>query len=335
MKKYLFLLLFAGTSLSQLIAQKSNIVVFSENGEKFSLFVNGQSYSAAPLSNFKIDNLDPLIYQIRVVFEDPALGELKDKIDVRPGKEITYSVKKRKISDAEKRVKIIGQNFKDKPISETEKKKEEIRAEESKYVVRWLSDKDLMPATPPQQPQQQAAPVQKTAVSTTQTTTYSQSTTTKSNTRSSSGVNSNTSTDGVNVSMNININDGMGAPVQQSSTTTTSQTTTIVYVDGYNGPVGCPRPMSREDFASAKQSISSKNFEDSKFTMAKQIIQSNCLVASQVKEIMLLFNFEQTRLDFAKFAYAYTYDTGNYYKLNDAFTFEASISELDAYINGR
>jgi hypothetical protein len=47
---------------------------------------------------------------------------------------------------------------------------------------------------------------------------------------------------------------------------------------------------------------------------------------------MLLFSFESTRLDFAKFAYAYTLDLRNYYKLNDAFTFESSIDDLDKYI---
>ena len=92
--------------------------------------------------------------------------------------------------------------------------------------------------------------------------------------------------------------------------------------------------MSPGDFQSAKGSISSKTFEDSKLTIAKQIIQSNCLLSSQVKEIMLLFTFEDSRLDFAKFAYAYTLDLGNYYKVNDAFTFESSIDDLNKYVQG-
>jgi hypothetical protein len=49
---------------------------------------------------------------------------------------------------------------------------------------------------------------------------------------------------------------------------------------------------------------------------------------------MMLFSFEGTRLDFAKFAYGRTYDIGNYYMVNDAFTFETSIDELNDYING-
>jgi len=47
-----------------------------------------------------------------------------------------------------------------------------------------------------------------------------------------------------------------------------------------------------------------------------------------------LFAFEDSRLNFAKFAYAYTLDLGNFYKVNDAFTFETSVDELNRYIQG-
>ena len=70
-------------------------------------------------------------------------------------------------------------------------------------------------------------------------------------------------------------------------------------------------------------------------TMAKQIINSNCLVASQVKEIMMIFDFEASKLDFAKYAYTRTYDIGNYYMVNDVFDFESSIDDLNAYINAQ
>lgn len=93
------------------------------------------------------------------------------------------------------------------------------------------------------------------------------------------------------------------------------------------------QPMSPEDFASAKASISSKSFEDSKLTLAKQIAASNHLTSKQVKEIMQLFSFEDSKLDFAKFAYKYVYDPNNYYIVNDAFKFSSSIDELNEFIN--
>lgn len=92
------------------------------------------------------------------------------------------------------------------------------------------------------------------------------------------------------------------------------------------------QPMSPEDFASAKASISSKSFEDSKLTLAKQIAASNHLTSKQVKEIMQLFSFEDSKLDFAKYAYKYVYDPNNYYIVNDAFKFSSSIDELNEFI---
>ena len=154
---------------------------------------------------------------------------------------------------------------------------------------------------------------------------------------------------GIGVGMNVNVNDGMGGTTQSTSTTTYSTTTTttgggvvytepapttIVYVPGYGGPIGCPMPMAPGDFESAKSSIASKSFESTKLEIAKQIIGSNCVVAEQVKQIMQLFDFEASKLDFAKFAYGHTYDKGNYFKVNDAFEFESSVSDLNSYIGG-
>jgi hypothetical protein len=156
---------------------------------------------------------------------------------------------------------------------------------------------------------------------------------------------------GGSVSMNISaFENGGNMSTQQTSVTTTTTTTTsgyntnnqpvnnnntVIYVPGYAGPFGCPIPMASPDFSSFKQSVSSKSFEDSKLTMAKQVINSNCLTAQQVKETMMLFDFESTRLDFAKYAYSRTYDVGNYYKVNDAFEFELSIDELNDYIGNQ
>ncbi|MCX7728498.1 MAG: DUF4476 domain-containing protein [Bacteroidia bacterium] len=44
---------------------------------------------------------------------------------------------------------------------------------------------------------------------------------------------------------------------------------------------------------------------------------------------MKLFSFEETRLEFAKYAYSKVIDKENYYQVNDAFQFENSIEELN------
>lgn len=104
-------------------------------------------------------------------------------------------------------------------------------------------------------------------------------------------------------------------------------------VPGYTGPYGCYQPMNAQTFANAKNSIASKDFEDSKLTIAKQIANTNCLLVSQVKEILMLFSFENSKLEFAKHAYTHTYDKGNYFMVNDVFDFSSSIDDLNEYIS--
>jgi hypothetical protein len=122
-------------------------------------------------------------------------------------------------------------------------------------------------------------------------------------------------------------------PVQQSQTNIISKPATVQQSTNNKG--ACSNPMKDEDFQSAKQSIVSKSFEDSKLTLAKQITSSNCLLSSQVRDIMKTFSFESSRLEYAKFAYKYTYDKENYFKVNDAFQFESSIDELNEFINNK
>jgi hypothetical protein len=87
--------------------------------------------------------------------------------------------------------------------------------------------------------------------------------------------------------------------------------------------------MSNSNFAAAKQTITKQSFDDTKLTTAKQVIKSNCLSSAQIKELMLLFSFEATRLDLAKFAHERCVDKNNYFLLNDAFEFESSVEELN------
>lgn len=117
-----------------------------------------------------------------------------------------------------------------------------------------------------------------------------------------------------------------------SNSSNSSSTSNNNPIPGYTGPIGCNWPMDEIAFQKAKESIKNKVYEDSKLTLAKQIASNNCLLARQVKEIMELFTYEKTKLEFAKFAYKYTYDIGNYYLVNDAFTYETSIEELNEFL---
>jgi len=98
-------------------------------------------------------------------------------------------------------------------------------------------------------------------------------------------------------------------------------------------PAACTSAMGMNNFKSAKQTVAKANYEESKLAAAKAIMTSDCLSTEQVMQICKLFGFEQTKLDFAKFAYSKTTDRGNYSKVVSILTIAASKKSLTDFIS--
>ncbi|HMK17048.1 MAG TPA: DUF4476 domain-containing protein [Chitinophagaceae bacterium] len=92
------------------------------------------------------------------------------------------------------------------------------------------------------------------------------------------------------------------------------------------------RAMTNNDFDQAKESLRREWFENTRLETAKQVIDRNFFTSQQVKEMVLLFTFENNRLDIAKYAFGKTVDKGNYFVVNDAFTFNNNKEALKEYI---
>jgi hypothetical protein len=92
------------------------------------------------------------------------------------------------------------------------------------------------------------------------------------------------------------------------------------------------RAMSTDGFVQAKESLRKEWFENKRLETAKQIIDQNYFTSQQVKEMVLLFTYENNRLDIAKYAYGKTVDKENYFIMNDAFTFNSNKEKLSEYI---
>ncbi|MDQ3049950.1 MAG: DUF4476 domain-containing protein [Bacteroidota bacterium] len=111
------------------------------------------------------------------------------------------------------------------------------------------------------------------------------------------------------------------------------------------GPVYAPAPvihpyapapvqygMSIYEFDQLKNTISNLSFESSRLQVAKQALSANNVTSYQVAELVRMMTFESSKLDLAKFAFHRTVDKQNYYILNDAFSFESSIMDLNDFI---
>lgn len=102
----------------------------------------------------------------------------------------------------------------------------------------------------------------------------------------------------------------------------------------YEGKIGCPWPIKDDDFASFKLTLLSKGLEDDKLTFCKEYLENNCLLTQQLTEILAVFEYEETKLDFALFIYPRTFDVDNFItNLRTGFKFESSIDKLKQEFN--
>ncbi|MDA3820048.1 MAG: DUF4476 domain-containing protein [Candidatus Delongbacteria bacterium] len=338
MKKTIYLMLaLLGTNL--VMAQKTNLTIFHEEGEAFTLYLNGMKKNDSPKANVKVEGLKADAYKAKIAFNNKSMKSFTKPLWFEePGYAYTFRIHQK--NNGKMTLRLVSQTA----IEQTE---DEPQISEQKY----------------EDPQQTNHSTEGTNMQ--ETTTITHSTTTHaghghetSDDTESVGVNMKVNESGMDVSMNDN-GEQMNMTVDfelddaHTETTTSTTTTTTTTVTHEGGGVeeaiveqetaqqtatpqyesgGCHTPMSSMDFEEAKQSIESKDFEDSKLKIAKRIAKSDCLTSSQVKTIMALFDFEDSRLEFSKFAYEYVYDPHKYYIVNDAFEFEMSIDELDEYL---
>ncbi|HEY6161523.1 MAG TPA: DUF4476 domain-containing protein [Bacteroidia bacterium] len=391
-KNLLLLLMFLSVSAFKLLAQQNNnLVVFSENGEKFYVILNGIKQNNSSETNVKVTGLIQPQYKVKIIFENKNIPDVNQNVFMSDGGnpanmiEFTYSVSKTK-----KGYKLRYRSA--APFAS-------VQTTPDQHVVTYTtgqpSDMNVTTTGGNVNVTSDGGMNGGTGTTTTTTTTTTNGTTT-GNGNGTVGMNVGVNTGGNGFNMNVTVNDGTGNVQQTTTTTTTSSSTTTtsggmntsttttgnsgntgmnVNVNttgtGMNGGVNmnvtttgdqlpdnhgtdplpsnggnmnsnyssnsspCTFPMSDFDFNSAKESVKNQSFADKKMIVAKQVIDNNCLTSSQVKEIMTLMDFENNKLDIAKYAYKKTLDRNNYYKVNDVFDFSSSVDELNKYIQSQ
>ncbi len=100
----------------------------------------------------------------------------------------------------------------------------------------------------------------------------------------------------------------------------------------YDHNYGYESGMNSAEFNRILKSIDKEWLESNKLKSAVQVVSTSRLSAAQVKEIVMLFGFENNKLEVAKQAYRNTVDKHNYDIIYDVLTFSASRNELDRFI---
>ena len=102
------------------------------------------------------------------------------------------------------------------------------------------------------------------------------------------------------------------------------------YNNGYHDPYY--NIMRQDEFEHLKRMIQRTSFESTQLQIAKQAVRDNNVSAAQVRDLMMLFSFESTKVEFAKYAYDSVVDKNRFYIIYDAFTFSSSIDEMERFL---
>lgn len=313
MKGIVFLVSAFFISLLSQAQSQYNLIFFSENGEKFTVTLNGASQNQTPAANVQVIDLNASTYKVRIDFEKEELGFFdKDLFMPEESAELTYNIRRNN-----KGIWVLRQ-YAYAAYPEQPK-----QADQYETVTYRESDDE---------------PFENEISSTSVTT--STITTVKTTRGQSQNENVNINMNMGETSMSIEMEMSDPETTEHITTYTTTTTTQsarsteeeVRMEEVLEEPHGCGTPMADHQFESALESIASKDFEDSKLQIAKQIAERNCLTSNQVKLVMFEFTYEESKLEFAKFAHSRVHDPENYYEVNDAFDYESSIEELSNYL---
>lgn len=280
-----------------LLAQKNlgNLTVFSEDGDKFFLILNGEKQNAKPETNIRVEELPQPYYSAKIVFEDSSLAPMSKQMQIIDGDDkmmdVTYRIRRDKSGKLKLNMYAAIEATPD------------FVAPKGMYVRHYGEAPDVIHTTTTINSGGFDANVHVPGVSMTINVNDPGVTSSSTTTTTTS-----TSTSGSSHSSNSN---------------------------QHNNDNKCRGwAMNQGDFAAAKKTVSEAKFEDTKLSTAKSITASNCLSADQVIALCKLFHFEESKLTFAKHAYQYCIEPKNYFKVNTVFSFDASKDELSKFISG-
>lgn len=337
MKKTTTLFAFLFVAFAALAQDKVNLIIFSEDLEPFYAYVNGVKQNANPETNVRIANITPNI-ALRIEFSNKALPLLKQNMALEPNFEHTARLK----YDKNKVMKLryfgsvpMTEAVKDNAVKTVAYHTTELPETTNTHINTNTTDLTTMPTS--------------SGINITSSTVTTRQTTNTGGRNENGGVN--VTMPGIN--MNVTINDPFANTTMQ---TTTSSTVTTSSSDAQSGEIrargtrqqtetspqapqpviakaGCAAPMTAAAFSAMKTNIESKPFSETRMSTARIATKNTCLSVQQVKDIAGLFNMDDDKLAYAKFAYDYCVDKANYYQVSDIFSFSSTTDNFNQFLD--
>lgn len=99
----------------------------------------------------------------------------------------------------------------------------------------------------------------------------------------------------------------------------------------YEGEVGCPWPLKDEELNEVKLKINNLSIDDRKIDVYSDFRQSEldfCITVEQLRSIVILFEYDEFKMEIVKNSYPFIYDKDNILLLEKDFSYQNSFDEL-------
>lgn len=304
MIRFSILALFLMVGVTSSTQAQSEIEVFSEVGDSFTLYLNQVQMNAEPAPRV-LATVDAGFYQMRIDFAEAGRPDVyKNNFGAEAGMRSTGKI--------------------------TMNRKGE-------FMVRAFGFAPMASSPAPSEP---TAPASAASISGKQSNVSMSATggTQGSSMTTTDQVNMNVSIGGNVIPGGVNMNVQMSATESWSTTETTTQSggwdnSSGGWDNSGSDPGAASAEMGGLDFQDYLRAIQSKDFEDSKMSTAKAPLNAGAMLSSaQIAQVMKAFDYESTRVQFAVFAHGKCVDVQNYYKTHGSFEYELSIDELNEAI---
>lgn len=308
-----------------------SLTVYSEQGDPFFLYLNGEKQNETAQSNIRVENLDQLSYTVKIIFKDAKLNSItKTNVFVSDGDDVmmdaTYKLSR---TSWYPKLKFYGMN----PV------KADYKAPAGLYVHRYGAThqkNEAITSEPSKIPAQQpVAIIQKPFTDTVKPMNPVL-------TKEAAGKNVQLTKENKPASEKLTVNNA--TPSKKTIPAEKKEIGNTVKKNGATNaglmirePEGwiCQNewPMWKADFAMAKKKIAGEKSETLKLASAKLLVNQSCLSCDEVAEIAGLLVQEDSRLEFVKFAFNHTIDFKNYGKVFRVLTSFKSKENLHQFIS--
>jgi hypothetical protein len=97
----------------------------------------------------------------------------------------------------------------------------------------------------------------------------------------------------------------------------------------------CRNLLDKYDVDRLLDAMKGRDFESTRLTIAREAVRNGSILSEDLRRVLLAFEFESTRLEFAKFAYENVCDKERFYYIYDVFQLDSNVRELEEYTRRR